>query len=70
VVLKAMCERIGQLRGQGAAADFILLTGDLAFSGKPEEYALADGFLDELVEASGVPNERIFCIPGNHYINR
>ena len=70
VVLKAMCERIGQLRIEGTAADFILLTGDLAYSGKPEEYALAAGFLDALVEASGVPNERIFCIPGNHDIDR
>jgi hypothetical protein len=43
VVLKAMCEDIERQRTEGTAADFILATGDLAFSGKTEEYALAGG---------------------------
>ncbi len=45
-------------------------TGDLAFSGKADDYALAAGFFDALTAASGVPKERIFCIPGNHDIDR
>ena len=70
VVLRAMCERIDDLREQGVVADFILATGDLAFSGKREEYDLTRAFLDALCEASGVPKERIFCVPGNHDIDR
>ena len=70
VVLTAMCERIKDQRAQGTTADFILLTGDIAFSGKSEEYALASTFFDELCSASGVEKERVYCIPGNHDIDR
>lgn len=70
VVLKAMCEHIQRQRSDGTAADFILATGDIAFSGKTDEYALAATFFNALSTASGVPKERIFCIPGNHDIDR
>jgi hypothetical protein len=70
VVLRAMAESIRQRCSQGLTIDFILATGDLAFSGKKEEYDLVKRFFDELVGASGVPKERIFCIPGNHDVNR
>jgi len=70
IVLTAMCGRIEKLREDGLAADFILATGDLAFSGKPEEYALARYFFEALSKASGVPKERIFSVPGNHDIDR
>jgi len=69
-VLRAMADSIRQRRGQGLTLDFILATGDLAFSGKKEEYELVKRFFEELVRASGVSKERIFCIPGNHDVNR
>jgi 3',5'-cyclic AMP phosphodiesterase CpdA len=40
IVLKALCESIAKQRKEGAAADFILATGDLAFSGQADEYKL------------------------------
>ncbi|MCY3981577.1 MAG: metallophosphoesterase [Alphaproteobacteria bacterium] len=70
VVLTAMCRQIEDQRAQGTAADFILLTGDVAYSGKSEEYALAADFLNALCVAASVPKERVFCIPGNHDIDR
>lgn len=70
VVLNSMCVCISELREAGKEPDFVLVTGDIAFSGKEEEYALAVGFFDELQNASGVPKDRIFCIPGNHDIDR
>lgn len=70
VVLRAMAESVRRRRNQGMAFDFILATGDLAFSGKKEEYELVKRFFDELVSASGVSKDRIFCIPGNHDVNR
>lgn len=70
VVLKAMCDHISRQRADGMVADFILVTGDLAFSGKANEYSLVAGFLNDLTTASGVSKERIFCVPGNHDINR
>ena len=70
VVLKAMCRNIEEQRESGMVADFILVTGDIAFSGKSKEYELAASFFDDLQAASGVPRERIFCIAGNHDIDR
>lgn len=70
VILRAMVDSIRLQRTQGLVLDFILATGDLAFSGKTEEYVLVGRFLDELANATGVPKERIFCIPGNHDVNR
>jgi predicted MPP superfamily phosphohydrolase len=70
VVLRAMADSIRQRRVRGLTLDFILVTGDLAFSGKKEEYALVERFFDELASAASIPKERIFCIPGNHDINR
>ncbi|MDL2279916.1 metallophosphoesterase [Desulfovibrio sp. OttesenSCG-928-G11] len=70
VVLRAMVDSIQQQRSQRLHLDFILATGDLAFSGNKEEYRLVERFFDELISASGVPKERIFCVPGNHDVNR
>ncbi|MDX5929275.1 MULTISPECIES: metallophosphoesterase family protein [Acidiphilium] len=70
VVLNAMCEDIAKQQRAGAAFDFILVTGDLAFSGNAEEYKLVASFFDAVSAASGVPADFIFCIPGNHDIDR
>ena len=70
VVLRAMCEQIESQRADGVVPDFVLMTGDIASTGKDEEYALAGGFFDALSAASGVPTELIFCIPGNHDVDR
>jgi predicted MPP superfamily phosphohydrolase len=70
VVLKALCDRIARQQADGIALDFILATGDLAFSAKADEYELTASFFDALSTASGVAKERIFCIPGNHDIDR
>ena len=70
VVLTAMGSHIATQRKEGVAFDFILATGDIAFSGKKKEYDLAAGFFDTISAASGVPKERIFCIAGNHDIDR
>ena len=68
-VIQEMCEDIAARR-ENEVADFILITGDLAYSGKGEEYTLVARFLNSLSTASGVPKERIFCAPGNHDIDR
>lgn len=70
VILRAMSESIERMRDKDGAPDFVLATGDLAFSGRKEEYKLVGHFLDAISAASGVPKERIFCVPGNHDVNR
>ena len=70
VVLRAMCEQIESQRADGVVPDFVLMTGDIASTGKDEEYALASDFFDALSAASDVPTGLIFCIPGNHDVDR
>jgi predicted phosphodiesterase len=70
VVLRAMCDDIARKRCEGESFDFVLATGDLAFSGKADEYKFVADFFDALSTASGVPKAKIFCIPGNHDIER
>jgi 3',5'-cyclic AMP phosphodiesterase CpdA len=50
--------------------DAILVGGDIAFAGKPEEYAAALQWLYELADACGCDRTRIFVIPGNHDVDR
>ena len=69
VVLNALCDDIVDRRIT-SPFDFVLLSGDLAYSGKPEEYEIAAAFLDNLSSASNVPKAHIYCVPGNHDINR
>lgn len=51
------------------APDLLFITGDIAFSGKPEEYALAEDFIHRLSEALSISEDRLFIIPGNHDID-
>ena len=69
-MLKEMCRHIQQQRSGVSAFDFILVTGDIAFSGQAAEYAIAEQFFNDLSLTSGVPRNRIFCVPGNHDIDR
>lgn len=70
IVLSAMCKDIERRRAEVGAIDFVLATGDLAFAGKAHEYDRAAAFFDEVVRVTGVLRERIFCIPGNHDVDR
>ena len=70
VVLAEMRRNIELQRNDGATFDFILVTGDIAFSGKEAEYALAEQFFKDLESTSGVQRDHIFSVPGNHDIDR
>jgi predicted MPP superfamily phosphohydrolase len=50
--------------------DAILVGGDIAFAGRPEEYGVALAWLYELAGACRCKPERIYVIPGNHDIDR
>ncbi|HEV2602969.1 MAG TPA: metallophosphoesterase [Microvirga sp.] len=52
------------------SAHGILVTGDIAYSGKAEQYAEAGRWLDRLAEAIGCPIHRVRMIPGNHDVDR
>ena len=48
----------------------LLIGGDIAFKGDPQEYAVAIAWLKEFANACGCPMERVFVIPGNHDVDR
>jgi len=47
----------------------ILVTGDIAFSGKKTEYENATGFLSELCQLLKAPKTIVYCVPGNHDVD-
>lgn len=52
-------------------ASAILATGDVAYSGLPEEYNFASAWLEKVASLLNLsPAEDIFVIPGNHDIHR
>lgn len=55
------------------APDLLLFTGDLAFSGKPQEFDAVDRFLDDLLahlNRRGAAEPLLFAVPGNHDVAR
>lgn len=69
VVLKSLLEDICTRYAGANAPDLLFITGDIAFSGKREEYTLADSFVIKLREELKMPPERICIVPGNHDID-
>lgn len=48
----------------------ILVGGDIAFKGDPQEYQAAFTWIKDLAQACGCSMERVFVIPGNHDVDR
>ena len=70
VVLRSLLTDVSNRYSNHDPIDFIFITGDLAFSGKCEEYLIVEDFLNQLLENTGVPADRLLIVPGNHDINR
>jgi UDP-2,3-diacylglucosamine pyrophosphatase LpxH len=69
VVLNSLLEDVRARYVGVNAPDLLFLTGDIAFSGKREEYLLAEAFVTELREALKLSSDRICVVPGNHDID-
>jgi formylglycine-generating enzyme required for sulfatase activity/3',5'-cyclic AMP phosphodiesterase CpdA len=48
----------------------IFVTGDIAFSGKPEQYAHARAWFEKIGRTIGLGPEHMFTVPGNHDVDR
>lgn len=60
-------ERVAPAAG---GLDALLLGGDIVGSGTKAEYALATDWIAQLCETFGVEQERVYCVPGNHDVDR
>lgn len=75
LVLKKLIEDLSTIRGDCAipSPGYVLVTGDIAFSGnklEKNEYALAREFLSELSKLLTIEHRNIYLIPGNHDVQR
>jgi predicted phosphodiesterase len=51
--------------------DFIVFSGDVAFSGKKEQYDNAyQNFFDPILKATNLTKDQLFIVPGNHDLDR
>lgn len=48
----------------------ILVTGDIAYSGHPDEFRRAGEWLDKLCGLAGCRQDRVWTTPGNHDVDR
>lgn len=48
----------------------LLIGGDIAFSGNKREYEEAQRFIGELVSILNIKEYDVYCVPGNHDVNR
>src|SRR5258708_1600075 len=71
VVLDSLLDDIrDRITKDDLAFDLIFLTGDIAFSGGPQEYDVAEAFVRRLAIACDVSLDAIYCVPGNHDVER
>ena len=49
---------------------FVLITGDVAYSGQTSQYAEAQKFFEELSQVLSISLEKFFFVPGNHDVDR
>jgi 3',5'-cyclic AMP phosphodiesterase CpdA/tetratricopeptide (TPR) repeat protein len=71
VVLRSLLKDVEEsIEKDGLRPDFIVVTGDIAFSGKKAEYALARRFFDDLLQTTETSKARLFLVPGNHDVDR
>jgi hypothetical protein len=50
--------------------DGLIVSGDMAFAGKPEEFEYAARWLETVRELVGCPPDAVMVIPGNHDVDR
>ena len=72
IILKALDRDLRKLkREKGLQPDLIFFTGDIAHSGKKEQYdQVGPQFFDRLLTATGLDRDRLFVVPGNHDVDR
>ncbi|WP_217550278.1 metallophosphoesterase [Pantoea sp. GbtcB22] len=61
--VEEQCEQLGP-------PDVIIVSGDVAFAGAPEEFEFASQWLSELCQRSGSSMKSVFVVPGNHDVVR
>ncbi len=69
-VANSLVEAVRAQAANDNPLDFVIITGDIAYSGKQEEYKVAKAFCQSLLEAVDLPLDRLYLVPGNHDVDR
>lgn len=59
-----------KVRSRMSKIDGVLISGDIAFGGKPEEYQIADRWIKSICEDIDCDPQHVLVAPGNHDIDR
>jgi len=71
IILQTLLDDVSErITKDGLQPDFIIVSGDVAFASRPEEYALARRFFEDLLRTVDLPKEYLFLVPGNHDVDR
>jgi hypothetical protein len=61
---------VRSVRDQFTRVQGVLVSGDVAFSGRKEEYSIALEWLKRLCDLAGCREQDVWCVPGNHDVDR
>jgi len=70
IVLESMLKQIESISKTENKPNMLIITGDISYSGKQEEYSLAKEFIDKIAQFCEITIDNIFIIPGNHDVDR
>jgi formylglycine-generating enzyme required for sulfatase activity/metallophosphoesterase superfamily enzyme len=70
VVLDPLLDILREDVEKNLRPEIVVITGDLAWKGKKEEYAKAEEFLTDLRNVLRLGKEQFFIVPGNHDMDR
>jgi predicted phosphodiesterase len=69
-VVASLFDTVEELVRRGLVLDAVIVSGDVAFRGKEEEYKVAETYFDAFLKAIGLSKHRLYWVPGNHDIDR
>jgi predicted MPP superfamily phosphohydrolase len=61
---------VGRLAERLGPPDFVLITGDVAFSGEKAPYEQAGRWINGLLDRLGIQARQVLVVPGNHDVDR
>lgn len=69
-VRKALLLDIRKMVRKLGPIDAVLVSGDIAFKGHPDEYKVATEWLSDVTSTAKCPKNALYTVPGNHDVNR
>lgn len=70
LVLAGFLQSLPDLTSRAGRPDFVIVSGDIANTGRKAEYAHATEFFDALLARLSLTRRDIFVVPGNHDVDR